>query len=117
VQFGDSEEAVVVRDGANDADGFVFVRFLRGLRGDFTGDAGDGHWGAVDAGHEEAAEDDFVEVRVCAAYTAVRICFVGVFGLVEGHTGEEAVQLHEEFEVDIVALGSFSVSVPDVVAV
>ena len=30
-------------------------------------EAGEGHWGAVDAGHEEAAEDDFVEGGVGTA--------------------------------------------------
>jgi hypothetical protein len=32
-------------------------------------------------------------------------------------TSQEAVQLHEEFEVDIVALGSLAVVVPHVVTV
>ncbi len=31
------------------------------------GDAGYGHWGSVDLGHEEAAEDNFVEGGVGAA--------------------------------------------------
>lgn len=62
VEGWDGQEAVVVCDGGDDADGLVGVGFLGGFGGDFAGDAGDGHRGAVDAGHEEAAEDDFVEV-------------------------------------------------------
>lgn len=34
-----------------------------------------------------------------------------------GHTGQEAVELHQELEVDIVALGGSAVSALDVVAV
>jgi hypothetical protein len=67
VEFGDFEKAVVVGDGADDADGLVFVGFLSGLGGDFAGDAGDRHGGTIDARHEEAAEDDFVEVGIGAA--------------------------------------------------
>jgi hypothetical protein len=62
VECGNGEETVVVCDGGDNADGLVGVGFLGGFGGDFAGDAGDGHRGAVDAGHEEAAEDDFVEV-------------------------------------------------------
>lgn len=33
------------------------------------------------------------------------------------HTGKEAVELHQELEVDIVALGSLAMGVPDVMAI
>lgn len=62
VEGWDGQEAVVVCDGSDDTDGLVGVCFLGRFSSDFAGDAGDGHGGAVDAGHEEAAEDDFVEV-------------------------------------------------------
>jgi len=75
VQLWDREHAVVVCDGADDGDGLVGVGLFGGLGRDFSCDAGDGHGWAVDAGHEEAAEDDFVEVGVSA-------------------TGKEAVELH-----------------------
>lgn len=59
---GNFQEAVVVCNGAHHTDGLVGVGFLGGLGGDFAGDTRDGHGRAVDAGHEEPAEDDFVEV-------------------------------------------------------
>jgi hypothetical protein len=35
----------------------------------------------------------------------------------EFRTGEEAVQLHQQLEVDIVALGSLSVAAPNVMVI
>jgi len=67
VQLGYNKETVVICDGADDGDGLVGVGLLCGLGGDFGGDTGDGHRRAVDAGHEEASEDDFVEVGVSSA--------------------------------------------------
>ena len=78
MQFGDLEEAVVVGDGADDADCLVLVGLFRGFGGDFGGDAGDGHGRAVDAGHEEALEDDFVEVGFGTAWRAVLVMFIYV---------------------------------------
>jgi len=98
VQLGDGQQAVVICDGANYGDGLVGIGLLCALGGDFAGDAGDGHGRAVDAGHEEAFEDNFVEVGV-------------------GSAGKEAVQLHQELEVDIVALGRLSVARLDVMAI
>lgn len=61
-ELGDCEEAVVVGDGPDDDDGLVLVL----VSGAFVlcdgYDAGNGDGGSVDAGHEETAEDDLVEV-------------------------------------------------------
>lgn len=62
-QLGDGQETVVVGDGADDDDGLVV-----GLLGDVGDDPGERHGGPVDAGHEEAAEDDLVEGRLGAAW-------------------------------------------------
>jgi hypothetical protein len=55
-ELWDGQETVVIGDGANNNDGLV-VRLLRGVRND----SGDRNWRSVDAGHEQAAEDDLVE--------------------------------------------------------
>lgn len=55
-KLGDSQETVVISDGADNHDGLV-VRLLGGV-GD---DSGDRNRGSVDAGHKQAAEDDLVE--------------------------------------------------------
>ncbi len=71
--FRDGEQTGVVGDGADDDDGLVRdvggrvgVGFCGGVGG-VAGEAGEGEGGAVDAGGEEAAEDDFVEGAVGAA--------------------------------------------------
>lgn len=73
-ELGDGQETVVIGDGADDDDGLV-VGLLRHV-GD---DAGERHWGPVDAGHEEAAEDDLVEGRLsaaCAIVVVSMLCFL-----------------------------------------
>lgn len=69
---GHGQQADVVGDGADDDDGLVGGRgaLLVGgaAAGGEHGEAGEGERGAVGAGHEEPAEDDFVEVRVGFAY-------------------------------------------------
>lgn len=62
-ELGDGQETVVVGDGADDDDGLVV-----GLLGDVGDDPGERHGGPVDAGHEEAAEDDLVEGGLGAAW-------------------------------------------------
>jgi len=52
-QLRDFQEARVVRDGADDDEGLLGAGHFR--------EAAEGHGGAVDAGGEEAAEDDAVE--------------------------------------------------------
>ena len=67
-EFGDSEKTSVVCDGADDDESAVRgSEFFAGAAGGEHGQAGEGHGGAVDAGHEEAAEDNFVEGGVGAA--------------------------------------------------
>lgn len=92
VDGGGLHEAVVIGDGADDDDG-PLVALLEVGR-----DAGEGHGGAVHAGHEQAAEDNLVEAGVRA-------------------TDKEAVELHQQLEVDIVALGRLAVGAPNVVPV
>lgn len=67
VECRDFEKAIVVGNGADNADGLVFVGLLCLFGRDFAGDSGNGHGRAVDAGHEQAAKDNFVEVGVGAA--------------------------------------------------
>lgn len=63
--LGHFQQADVVGDGTDHHDGFVRGGdFLaRAARGEHA-EAAEGEGGTVGAGHEEAAEDDFVEVRV-----------------------------------------------------
>lgn len=64
-EFGDCEQAGVVGDGAHDDKGALGRRhFFGGAAAGEHGEAGEGEGRAVDAGHEEAAEDYFVEVGV-----------------------------------------------------
>ena len=63
--LGHFQEAGVVGDGADDDDGFVCRgNLLGGAAGGEHAEAGEGEGGAVRAGHEEPAENDFVEVGV-----------------------------------------------------
>ncbi len=67
MEFGDGKQAVVIGDGADDDYGLVGVGRVLGVGAGDVDDAGDGHGRTVDPGHEEAAEDYFVEVGVGAA--------------------------------------------------
>lgn len=60
--LGDGQETVVVGDGADNNDGLLLVAVLEVGR-----NAGQRDGGAVDAGHEQAAEDHLVEGRISAA--------------------------------------------------
>jgi hypothetical protein len=62
VEFWDSEEAVVICDGADHNNGLVFVRLCGVLSCCFRDDTRKRHWRTVDAGHEKAAENDLIEV-------------------------------------------------------
>ena len=113
-QLGHGEEADVVCDCADDDEGFGVL----GCVGGVSCETGEGDGRAVDAGHEEAAEEDFVEGAVCAAWR------VGVSGLYRGEgrrekrrTSEEFVEFHEELEVWVVALWSLAVRGPHMVLV
>jgi hypothetical protein len=93
VDLGEGQQAVVVGDGADNNNGALLTLLV-----DVGHNAGQRHGRTVDLGHEKAAEDDLVERGV-------------------GTTGQEAVKLHQELEVDIVALGGLAVRGLDVVAV
>lgn len=83
------EEAVVVGNGTDNNDGPLVVLgvFLVDVGvSHMTGDLAQRYRGAVDLGHEQSAQDHLVEFAVGAA-------------------GEEAIQLNEELNVNIVALG------------
>ena len=61
--LGHFQQAGVVGDGTDDDDGFVCRGdLLGGAAGGEHAEAGEGEGGAVRAGHEESAENDFVEV-------------------------------------------------------
>jgi len=90
--LGDLEKAVVIGDGTDNNNDLLLLAL------ELASDAGDRDRGAVDARHEQAAEDDLVEVRV-------------------GTAGQEAVQLDQELQVDVVALGRCAVRVTHMVAV
>jgi len=90
--LGDLQETVVIGDGTNNDNCSLLL--LAGVRNN----SGDGDWWSVDAGHKQAAEDDLVE---------------GGFGT----AGQEAVELHKQLEVHIVALWRLSVRAADVMSV
>ncbi len=77
------KEAVVVGDGTNHNYGLVFVGLGVFLSGSFGHNSQDGHWGTVDAGHEQATENDLVEVGVCAACFVIAVscafCYLGLW--------------------------------------
>ncbi len=62
LDLGDGQETVVIGDGADDDDRLLLVAVLEVGR-----DAGQRDGGAVDAAHEQAAEDHLVEGRISAA--------------------------------------------------
>ena len=61
-EFRDGQEACVIGYGADyDKGALGWCHFLAGAAAGEHDEAGEGHWGAVDAGHKEATKDDFVE--------------------------------------------------------
>jgi len=92
-QLGDVEEAVVVSNGSNDHNSLSLLSV-----GNVGDNARDGHWRAVDSGHEQSAKNNFVEVGLGAA-------------------GEEAVELHQHLQVDVVALGRLAMGAAHMVTV
>ena len=70
--LGDLEDPVVLGDGADDDGDFVLTTLL----GHQSGDAGERDGRPVDSGHEQAAEDDAVELGI-------------------GTTGQETVELEK----------------------
>ena len=49
--------------------------------------------------------------------TPVEIALQTKFGIGGSHTSQEAVELHQNLQVDVVALGSLAVAAPHMVAV
>ena len=81
--LGHREQTGIIGDGADDDDGLVGRGhlFARAAGGEH-GEAGEGERGPVRAGHEEPAEDDFVEVRVgSACWVALGLGNGGLFGV------------------------------------
>lgn len=62
LDLGDAEEAVVIGNGADNDDGLLLVAVLEVGR-----NAGQRDGGAVDAAHEQAAQDHLVEGSIGAA--------------------------------------------------
>ena len=62
-KLGAGEDPLVVGDGADHDDDLVLASGLLHL----AGDAGEGHRGLVDLAHEEAAQDDLVELGLGTA--------------------------------------------------
>lgn len=61
-ELGDLEQSVVVRHGADYDNGFAQGLLACPATLGVRNDAGERDWRAIDLGHEETAEDDFVEV-------------------------------------------------------
>ena len=79
LELGGGEHAAIVSDGTDQDNGLVFLAL------DVSGNAGDGHGGAVDSGHKQSGQDDFVELGVST-------------------TSQESVQLDEQANVHILGL-------------
>jgi len=75
-----SSQARIISDGSNEHGNLVLLAL------NVTSKTGHGHGRAVDAGLEETLKHNLVELRVRAA-------------------GQEAVQLHEKAQIDVLALG------------
>lgn len=92
-QLRDSQKTVVVSDGADHNDSLALVGV-----GHIGYNARERNGGAIDPGHEKAAQDDLVEVGFRT-------------------TGEESVELHQDLQVDVLALGRLAMGAAHMVAV
>jgi len=81
-QLGNLVETKIVSDGANDDGGLAIAAWLL----HHAGDASDGHGWSVHAAHIKTFQDNLVELGV-------------------GSAGQKAVQLDQQAQVDILALG------------
>lgn len=115
LDLGDGQQAVVVGDGADNDNGLLSAVAVAGV----GRNARQRHGRAVDARHKEAAQDDLVEGSIGTAWVvSMREDDVeSMQTRTEGGklTGKEAVELHEQLQVDVVALGGGTVRVPHVV--
>jgi hypothetical protein len=107
--LGDGQNAVVIRDSADDDDRLLLIAVL-----EVGNDARQRHGRAVDTAHEQAAQDDLVEGRLGTAWRPSATTLPKSLRWVI-LTSQEAVELHQELQVDIVALGGLTVSALDVV--
>jgi hypothetical protein len=114
-KFGNLEQAVIIRDCSNNDNGLSLGSFL----GAVGNESGERYGRTVDSGHEKSAENDLVEIRIGPAFRSaspsVAVLCTDTHAYI--HTSKEAVQLHEELQVDVLALGSRSMAVADMMAV
>lgn len=110
-------ESVIVCDGADDCDSLALIGLLSRLCADFAVNAGDGHGRSVYSRHEQSLEDDFVEVGIgssCSSLVFLVLCACAGFGIL---TSKESVELDEQLQIWVVALGCLSVAVPNVMTI
>lgn len=124
-ELGDSQHAVVVGDSSNNDNGLSLL-FLSHV-GD---DARQADGRSVCARHEKASENDLVEVGIGTTYKRENLLtswscprltpvfsFVISFESKGKHTGQEAIELHQELKVDVLALGRLAVCAAHMVTV
>jgi len=94
------EEAVVISDSSNNHDSLLRIGLVNNVdtRLDGRDDARDGKWRTVGARHEKSAKHNLVEGTISAA-------------------SKEAVELDQELQIDIVALGRLAVRRLDVMLI
>lgn len=92
-QLRDVKQAVVVSNGANNDDGLALVRI-----GHVGSDTRQRNRGAVNSRHEKTTQHDLVEVGVRA-------------------TGEEAIELHQNLQIDILAFRRLAMAATHMVAI
>lgn len=116
--LGEAQKSVVIGDGADDDDGALLALLV-----DVGNNAGQRNGRAVDLGHEESSKDNLVEGGIGSAWGTIVSRSIQPPRNRQFHclryklTGQEAVKLDQELQVDIVALGGLAVSALDVVAV
>lgn len=121
--LGERQKSVVIGDSADNDDGALLALLV-----DVGNNSGQRNGRAVDLGHEESSKDNLVEGGIGSAWDTFvsrstqpprnrqnpsSFLFLWKWEL----TGQEAVKLDQELQVDIVALGGLAVSALDVVAV
>lgn len=112
-QLGDRQKAVVVGNSA-DNNYRALIVFSR-----VAYDAAKGDGWSVDLGHKQTSQDNLVEAGIGSTFSAldVRQIVQSLAKLDSGRTRQEAIKLHQELEVHIVALGGLAMGPLDVVAV
>lgn len=126
-QLGNGQEAVVIGDSADNDNSLALLGIA-----DIRDDLGEGDRGTVDSRHEQAAQNNLVEVGLgttCTAPTSsdfrnpffcilvdiadtlFRNCVLDSVLALGGdlRTCEEAVQLHQDLQIDVLALRRLAV--------